>query len=87
MSQSNPKIIKSQFSTVLREQDTSVEIEIYRSECDTDWTLKVIEDDWAFVWEEKFPTDFQALNAALFVIRTKGIWAFVTADDENPTVH
>ncbi|MBM2295096.1 hypothetical protein JQX09_24580 [Sulfitobacter pseudonitzschiae] len=59
------KIIESPLSQSVAVEGHRFEIQIYRGE-DTLWTLEVVnEKSTSFVWDELFPTDRDALGAAL----------------------
>lgn len=59
------KIIDSPLSQSVAVEGHRFEIQIYRGE-GTMWTLEVVnEKSTSFVWDELFPTDRDALGAAL----------------------
>ena len=75
---SDPKLIQSALSRIIREDGTEVRIDIYRLET-TDWSLEVVDETGAStVWDDLFSTDKEALDEALKTIRKKGIRTFLS---------
>ena len=75
----DPKLIQSPLSRIIREDGTEVRIDIYRLET-TDWSLEVVDETGtSTVWDDLFPTDQAALDEALKTIREEGIRTFLRA--------
>ena len=64
-------------SAPVTRDDTTVRIRIYCGSEDTGWLLEV-EDHLggSTVWDERFPTDQDALDEAMRTIETEGIGVF-----------
>ena len=83
----DPVLVTSGLSQELEEGGYFFEIQIYRSEAETRWTLEVVDEDGtSHVWDHRFTSDFEALVEAQKAIRAEGPKAFMTGDDA-PTVH
>jgi hypothetical protein len=79
---SDPKLIQSALSCTIREDGTEVRIDIYRLET-TDWSLEVVDETGtSTVWDDRFPTDQAALDAALKTIREEGIRTFLSGETD-----
>jgi hypothetical protein len=80
---SDPKLIQSALSRIIREDCTEVRIDIYRLET-TDWSLEVVDETGAStVWDDLFATDQAALDEALKTIREEGIRTFLSGKTNN----
>jgi uncharacterized protein len=80
---SDPKLIQSALSRIIREDGTEVRIDIYRLET-TDWSLEVVDETGAStVWDDLFPTDQAALDEALKTIREEGIRTFLSGKTDG----
>ena len=56
----------------------TVDIEIYRGANEDGWILEVVDEEGAStVWDERFPTDQEALEEALKTIEEEGISTFL----------
>ena len=63
------------------------EINIFRLEDETTWTLEVVdEDNTSHVWDDTFASDFAALIEAQKELRSMGAEAFM-AEEAHPTLH
>lgn len=81
-----PKLIRSDLSQTIWDDNTQVQVEIYRLEQDKDWTLEVVDkEDGSTVWDETFPTENEALEAVREVIKNEGIGTFVQG--KTQTLH
>lgn len=60
-------------------------IEIFRLEGDTTWTLEVVDHEGtSFIWREEFPSDVDALGAAVKALDEEGAIAFMRGDTVIP---
>lgn len=83
----DPVLDISSLSQKLEDDGLLFDVQIYRLEKQTTWTLEVVaEDGTSYVWDEPFPSDFAALIEAQKAIRSVGGRAFVNGK-EPPTVH
>ena len=66
------------------EDDTKIQVDIYRGDDESGWILEVIDEENAStIWDEPFDTDQEALNAVLTVIKHDGIRSFLEGDSEE----
>jgi hypothetical protein len=73
----DPNIVTSGLSRALHVDGLNLQIEIYRLEHQTEWTLEVVEEDGtSTTWDDPFETDQAALDEALRTIRENGVSAF-----------
>ena len=80
---SDPEIVMSPLCRVISEDDTEIQIDIYRGENESGWTLEVIDEENAStVWDDLFDTDQEALDAAMKVIEQDGIKSFLEGESE-----
>jgi hypothetical protein len=80
------EIEDSRLSQKITRDGVTVEVCIYRGEDDPEWTLEVVDQEGAStVFDERFPTDKQALDAVLLVIEQEGITCFL--NDPKATRH
>lgn len=80
------KLIWSDLSCKIRDDEHTIEVHIFNGEDDTGWTLEVVdENDDSTIWEEKFATDQEAWKAFELALEDEGIEAF--APDQPRTVH
>jgi hypothetical protein len=83
---SDPIIVVSDLCSRVTGGAVSVDIQIYRLEHETAWTLEVVDHEGAStVFDDKFDTDQAALDAAMQVIEDEGISTFV--EDRSGTLH
>jgi hypothetical protein len=81
-----PVVIVSDLCSRVTGGGVSVDIQIYRLEHETAWTLEVVDHEGAStVFDDKFETDQAALDAAMKVIEDEGISTFV--EDRSGTLH
>ena len=68
----------SPLSQKITRDGVTVEVCIYRGEDDPEWILEVIDHEGAStVFDERFPTDKQALDVVLLIIEQEGITCFL----------
>ena len=83
----DPVLITSGLSQSLDEDGYVFEINIFRLEEETGWTLEVIDrDNTSHVWDDPFSSDAAALSEAKTAIRAEGPLAFM-AGGRSPTIH
>lgn len=83
----DPKIIRSPFSGKFTRDGITVDVEIVRLEGDAEWTLEVVDADWAStVWEGTFPTDQAAHDQFLSDVEREGL-AAVISGSQPPTLN
>ncbi len=81
-------IIVSTLSTKIEDENTYVDIEIYRLRNDNFWTLEVVDEiGGSTVWDDNFPTDEAALKEALNTIEEDGLASFMQDEIERPKMH
>ena len=85
-----PVLVKSPLSTRIENENTFVDIEIYRLEEQNFWTLEVVDElGGSTVWDNEFPSDKAAFEEAISAIEEEGLESFMLAeeDEERPTMH
>ena len=66
---SDPEIVMSPLCREILEDDTKIQVDIYRGVEESGWILEVIDEENAStVWDEPFDTDQEALDAVMKVI-------------------
>ena len=81
-------IIVSTLSTKIEDENTYVDIEIYRLRNNDFWTLEVVDEiGGSTVWDDKFRTDEAALKEALNTIEEDGLASFMQDEVERPKMH
>ena len=61
------------------------QIEIYRLETDSTWTLEVVDpENTSHVWDEPFASDKDARDEAIKAIKSEGAVAFMRGDNVIP---
>jgi uncharacterized protein len=68
----------------------TVDVRIYRGKEEEGWLLEVVDHlGGSTVWDDRFPTDIEALQEVMATIEADGIASFAAAEAENgpPTVH
>lgn len=72
------KLIVSRLSRTITRDGITVDVHIFRSEGDPEWTLEVVEHDGAStVWEDTFATEQDALNEVFQTIAVEGMSGFL----------
>ncbi len=85
-----PALVIIPLSTRIENENTFVDIEIYRLEDQDFWTLEVVDElGGSTVWEDEFHSDEVALKAVLSVIEQDGLESFMLEEDEEdrPSIH
>ena len=86
MSLDDPVVIESRLSQDIEVEGYSFEINIFRLDEESTWTLEVIDQDNAsHIWDNTFASDFAALIEAQKAIWTAGAEAFMY-EDPNTTL-
>lgn len=80
MTEAEPELVNSPLEREMAINGTTVKICIYKSELETGWILEV-EDHLggSTVWDDRFATDRDALDAAMTAIEEDGIESFAHA--------
>ena len=82
-----PVLVDSTLSQEIEIDGYVFEINIFRLEHETSWTLEVVdEDNTSHVWDDTFASDVSALMEAQTELRSLGAKAFM-ADEAPPTLH
>ena len=85
------KLVFSTLSNRITRNGVTVDVQIYRGKDEEGWLLEVVVDHLggSTVWDDRFPTDVQALQEAMATIEAEGIASFAAAEAESgpPTVH
>jgi len=83
----DPVLVHSGLSQELEVDGFVFEINIFRLEEESAWTLEVVdEDNSSHVWDDTFMSDSAALIEAQKAIRATGPKAFMDGGD-SPTIH
>ena len=70
----NTDIIESALFFRVEDEDTHVDVQIYRLEEQNFWTLVLVNADGvSTVWDDEFPTEDAALQKAVDAIEEKGL--------------
>lgn len=78
----DPNLVDSGLSQRVTVDGHDFQIEIYRLEYDTQWSLEVVDEDGtSTVWDDLFDSDQTALDEVLKTIKEEGLSAF--RDSEN----
>lgn len=80
-----PNIVTSGKSMAVLIDGVRFQIEIYRLETDSTWTLEVVDpENTSHVWEDQFASDRDARDAAIKAIESEGAVAFMRGDNVIP---
>lgn len=72
------KLENSKLSQVIVQDAKSVNVVIYRSDEDSDWSLEIVDEYGnSEAWDNTFTTDRAALEEAKTAIQEEGIEAFI----------
>ena len=72
------KLITSRLSRTITRDGITVDVHIFRSEGDPEWTLEVADHEGAStVWEDTFETEQDALNEVFQTIAVEGMSSFL----------
>ncbi|MDW7748626.1 hypothetical protein [Halomonas sp.] len=73
-----PELIQSPLNQSITREGHSLRVDIYRMEDESTWLLEVVnEQGTSHVWDERFTTDQEALNAVHEALADKGIEVFI----------
>ena len=76
--EAEPELINSPLEREITISGTTVKIWIYRSETETGWILEVEGHlGGSTVWDDRFASDNEALDAAMAALEEDGIESFV----------
>lgn len=76
--------VHSPLETRISDDSMSVEILIYRGKDQSEWVLEVVDHlGGSTLWDQLFPTDEVAYNAATTVIENQGIASFTSSESRN----
>jgi hypothetical protein len=89
MAAANDDTELSPLSQQFTEDQTSVDVMIYKIEGNDGWTLEVaIDEETSVTWTELFPTDQEAWDEFEGAVREVGLRRLIEADDgELATLH
>ncbi len=77
--QEEHEIENSPLSQKVSRDGMTVEVLIYRGKDDSGWMLEVVDQEGgSTVWDDRFPTEEEALSEALNTIETEGIACFLS---------
>lgn len=80
-----PNIVTSGKSQSVMIDGLRFQIEIYRLEADSTWTLEVVDqENTSHVWDEPFASDKDARDEAIKAIKSEGAVAFMRGDNVIP---
>lgn len=80
-----PNIVTSGKSQMIVVDGVRFDIEIYRLETDTAWTLEVVDpENTSHVWDDQFASDSDARDAAIEAIEREGPAAFMRGNNVVP---
>lgn len=80
-----PSIVTSGKSQKITIDGVRFNIEIYRLETDTFWTLEVVDaENTSHVWQDQFSSDKDARDAAIKTIESEGAIAFMRGNNVIP---
>ncbi|MGY6697594.1 MAG: hypothetical protein ACXIUW_16420 [Roseinatronobacter sp.] len=80
-----PNIVTSGKSQKIMIDGVRFNIDIYRLETDTFWTLEVVDaENTSHVWEDQFSSDKDARDAAIKAIKSEGAIAFMRGNNVIP---
>lgn len=87
MTDDEPKIIRSPLSGKFTHDGISVDVEICRLEHEAEWTLEVVDSEWAStVWDGTFPSDKAAYDQFISDVEREGL-ATVISGSQPPTLN
>jgi uncharacterized protein len=84
------KLVFSTLSKRVTRDGITVDVRIYRGKDEEGWLLEVVDHlGGSTVWDDRFPTDVEALQEAMTTIEADGIASFAAAEAESgqPTIH
>jgi uncharacterized protein len=84
------KLVFSTLSKPITRDGITVEVQIYRGKDEEGWLLEVVDHlGGSTIWDDRFPTDVEAYQAAMATIEAAGIGSFAAAEanEETRTIH
>jgi uncharacterized protein len=84
------KLVFSTLNKRITRDGITVDVQIYRGKDEKGWLLEVVDHlGGSTVWNDRFPTDIEALQEAMATIDSEGIGSFAAAEaeDEPYTTH
>jgi uncharacterized protein len=88
MTEREPNLVTSSLSGPVTRDDVTVEVDIYRLEHETTWTLEVVNDaGTSIVWDQQFPSDSDAYQEFLRTVAEEGMLAFLDRGNVIPFRH
>ena len=80
------KLVFSTLSKPITRGGITVEVQIYRGKDEEGWLLEVVDHlGGSTVWDDRFPTDLEAYQAAMATIEAEGIGSFAAAEANEET--
>ena len=80
----DPKIVTSPLSGHVTRDGLTVDVQIYRMEGTSQWSLEVVDGEGAStVWDDLFPSDQDAYDEFLRTIKEEGISPFLRDPSEK----
>jgi hypothetical protein len=77
-------LIESKLSGFITQNDTTIEICIYRGGAEKTWVLEIVDEEGtSIVWDDRFETDQAAMDEVKRTIETHGIASFLSDTDET----
>lgn len=78
MSESTPNLVTSGLSRTVSREGVTVEVNIFRLESETEWTLEVVNQArTSIVWDDPFENDQLALAAFQAAVDEEGMTSFL----------
>jgi hypothetical protein len=88
MTEREPNLVISSLSGPVTRDDVTVEVDIYRFEHETAWTLEVVNDaGTSIVWDDLFASDDDAHAEFLRTVAEEGMLAFLDKGNVIPIRH
>ena len=88
MTEREPNLVTSSLSGPVTRDDVTVEVDIYRLEHETTWTLEVVNDaGTSIVWDDLFASDDDAYAEFLRTVAEEGMLAFLDKGNVIPFRH
>lgn len=82
MNDNEPTIIHSPLSGKFTRDGVTVDVHIYRLEHEAEWTLDVVDKEWAStVWEGTFSTDQAAYDQFVSDVEREGLEAVISGSE------
>jgi hypothetical protein len=85
MAERQPNLVISSLSGPVTRDDVTVEVDIYRLEHETTWSLEVVNGaGTSIVWDDQFPSDSDAYQEFLRTVAEEGMQAFLDKGNVIP---